>query len=88
MRFEWDSRKAASNLEKHGVSFDEATTVFSDPLALTFEDQVHAQGEYRYLTFGISSAQVPLVVCHTERGGNIRILSARRMTPKERRDYE
>jgi uncharacterized DUF497 family protein len=88
VNFEWDSRKAASNETKHGVSFDEATTVFNDPLALTFEDRPHSQGEERYLTFGLSSAQVPLVVSHTDRGGNIRILSARRMTPKERRDYE
>jgi uncharacterized protein len=88
VQFEWDSRKAAANAAKHGVSFDEATTVFNDPLALTFDDPAHSQGEYRYLTFGVSAAQIALVVCHTDRDDTIRIISARRMTPKERRDYE
>jgi uncharacterized DUF497 family protein len=63
-----DSRKATSNETKHGVSFDEATTVFNDPLALTFEDRAQSQSEERYPTFGLSSAQVPLVVSHTDRG--------------------
>jgi uncharacterized DUF497 family protein len=88
VKFKWDSRKAESNVVKHGVSFDEAATVFNDPLALTFEDRAYSHAEHRYLTFGLSSAQTPLVVCHTDRGDNIRVLSARRMTPKERRDYE
>jgi uncharacterized DUF497 family protein len=70
------------------VSRDEATTAFNDPLALTFEDQLHAHDEYRFLTCGVSLAQAPLVLCHRERGGNIRILPARRMTPKERREHE
>jgi uncharacterized DUF497 family protein len=88
MRFEWDAAKAKGNKEKHGVSFDEATTVFGDPLALTFDDVEHSEGEPRYLTFGLSSRTRALVVAHTARGDNIRIISVRAMTPRERRSYE
>ena len=88
MNFEWDAQKAEGNQAKHGVDFDEATTVFGDPLALTFDDLDHSDEENRFLTFGISSRNRPLVVAHTFRGDTIRIISARRMTPRELKDYE
>jgi len=88
MRFEWDSAKAARNLRKHGVSFEEAVSVFYDPLAATGGDPDHSEDEERFVTFGISSAGRLLVVSHTERGGTIRIISARATTPSERRIYE
>jgi hypothetical protein len=67
MEFEWDQRKASANLKKHGVSFQEAATVFGDPLAITFSDPDHSEHELRFLTFGISRANRLLVVGHTER---------------------
>ena len=88
MEFEWDRRKAAANLAKHGVSFHEAGTVFGDPLAVTFYDPDHSEGERRLLTFGFSSGNRLLVVAHTERRGATRIISARRATRKERKIYE
>ena len=88
MRFEWDPNKAETNQVKHSISFDEATTVFGDPLALTFDDLDHSEGEQRFLTFGISAKNTPLVVAHTDRGDRIRIISARRMTRRERRGHE
>ena len=88
MRFEWDLNKAEINQAKHGIRFDEATTVFGDPLALTFDDPDHSEAEPRYLTFGISAKNRPLVVAHTDRGDIIRLISARRMTRRERRDHE
>ena len=88
MDFEWDARKSRFNQDKHGVSFDEAATVFGDPLALTFGDAEHSGEELRYLTFGLSQAGRVLVVAHTSRGDTIRIISVRPMTPRERRDYE
>jgi uncharacterized DUF497 family protein len=88
MRFEWDGRKSGLNQHKHGVSFDEAATVFADPLSLTFDDPEHSVGELRYLTFGFSTEQRALVVAHTSRGDTIRIISARPMTPRERKEYE
>ena len=88
MRFEWDPGEARANWEKHGITFDEATTVFGDPLALTFEDVQHSEGEPRYLTFGMSDGNQALVIAHTARGDTIRSISARAMTPRERRDYE
>jgi uncharacterized DUF497 family protein len=88
MKFEWDANKAISNQLKHGVSFEEAATVFGDPLARTFDDVDHSLEEARYLTFGLSLANRLLVVAHTSRGDTIRIISARRMTPRERRDHE
>ena len=88
MDFEWSADKARSNVSKHGVPFEEAKEVFGDPLALTFDDIEHSADEPRYLTFGLSAANRPLVVAHTERGDTIRIISARHMTPRERRDYE
>jgi uncharacterized protein len=88
MEFEWDDAKAWRNLSKHGVSFQEAATVFGDPLALTFLDPDHSDEEDRYLTFGLSSDGHYLVVSHTDRGDGTRIISARRMTRKERKSYE
>ena len=88
MNFEWDEKKAASNKSKHSVSFDEATTVFGDPLAITFGDPSHSDREDRFLTFGRSSDDKYLVVSHTDRDDKIRIISAREMTRKERSDYE
>ena len=88
MEFEWSADKARSNVSKHGVSFEEATEVFGDPLALTFDDVEHSTREPRYLTFGVSVANRPLVVAHTDRGDTIRIISAGDMTPHERRNYE
>ena len=88
MDCEWDSKKAASNFEKHGISFDAAATIFSDLLALTFNGPGRSQGEYRYLFIGVSSTGRPLVVAHADRGDTIRILSARPMTASERRDDE
>ncbi len=88
MDFEWDSEKAASNLRKHGVSFKEATTVFGDPLTLPFNDPDHSVAERRFLTFGVSSLNRLLIVSHPERGGALRIISARQTTRRERRIYE
>lgn len=87
-RFEWDEGKAAANLRKHGVPFEEAASVFSDPLAYTFGDPDHSVGEQRLLTFGISQSGRLLVVAHAERGRAIRIISARRATRHERGIYE
>lgn len=88
MRFEWDPKKAAANLQKHRVSFEEAATVFSDPLARTYEDPDAPQDEARELTFGVSSGGRTVVVAHCERRGRVRIISAREMTRREKRDYE
>lgn len=88
MQFEWDQRKAAANLAKHGVTFEEATTVFGDPLALSFSDPDHSHDEHRFLMFGLSSSGRALVLCHTGSGDTIRLISARRMTAREQNDYE
>ncbi len=87
-RFEWDESKAAVNLRKHGVSFEEAASVFSDSLAYTFQDPDHSVEEERLLTFGYSHTRRLLAVIHAERGGAIRIISARRATRHERGIYE
>lgn len=86
MRFEWDPRKAGINLAKHGVSFEEASSVFGDPLAVTIRDPLHSIGEARFVTLGQSSKGLVVVVVHTDRDV-IRIISARRATPRERRKY-
>jgi uncharacterized protein len=88
MEFEWDEGKAASNITKHGVSFHEAATVFGDPLAITFIDPDHSEEEDRFLTFGNSSGGLLLVVSHADRGQFTRIISARRVTRRERKLYE
>jgi len=88
MEFEWDERKAATNVKKHGVSFHEAGTVFGDPMAITFHDLEHSETEHRFLTFGLSQSNRLLVVAHTDQGGKVRIISARVMTKQERKIYE
>jgi hypothetical protein len=86
--FEWDPDKAAVNLEKHGVSFEEAATIFEDPLADTYEDPDHSEGEQRFLTFGLSRESTSIVVAHCDRGDRIRIIHARRMSRREKRQHE
>jgi uncharacterized DUF497 family protein len=88
LEFEWNSEKAAANKQKHDVSFQEAATVFGDPLAVTFADPDHSVDEQRFITFGMSMDNRLVVVSHTDRVGKIRIISARLMTRKERRIYE
>jgi uncharacterized DUF497 family protein len=88
MRFEWDRKKAAANFKKHKVSFDEAVTVFYDPLSATFNDPDHSVGEERFLTVGYSSRGRLLVISYTEREIAVRMISARRATAKERRRHE
>lgn len=88
MDFGWDDAKAEVNRRKHGVSFLEAMTVFADPLALTGYDPDHSDGEDRYLTMGLSVAGRLLLISHTDRGETVRIISARRATRAERKDYE
>lgn len=88
LKFEWDGAKAQSNLARHRVSFEEAASVFGDPLALTFPDPDHSIDEKRWLTFGVSYSDRLLVVAHAERGRSIRIITARRATRHERGIYE
>jgi uncharacterized DUF497 family protein len=88
MEFEWDPRKAAANVRKHNVAFQEAATVFGDPLAITFEDPDHSMNENRYITFGLSLQRRLLVVSHTQRAERTRIISARLIDRKERTIYE
>ena len=88
MKFEWEEVKAVANLRKHKVSFKEAATVFEDNLSMTGRDPDHSIGEPRFITFGISAESRVLVVAHTERGENIRIVSARPATRMERKMYE
>lgn len=88
MEFEWDQKKAESNVHKHGIDFHEAATVFGDPLAITFSDPDHSTGEHRFITFGRSRLNKFLVLSHVDREGSIRIISARIMTRKERKLYE
>ena len=88
MNFHWDTTKAASNLIKHRVSFEEASTVFLDILSATGADPEHSQSEERWLTFGVSSRGNFLVVLHTDEEDNIRIISARQGTKQERKFYE
>ena len=88
LEFEWDRDKAARNVDKHGVSFEEAATVFEDPLSLTIDDPAHSQQESRLVTVGEPISREVVVVVHTERGSSIRIISARRATRRERSTYE
>ncbi len=86
--FEWDIEKAKSNEQKHGISFDEASTVFAGPLSLTIQDPLHSENEERFILIGTSHKNRMLIVVHTERGDNIRIISARKATKNERLYYE
>ena len=88
MKFEWDLAKAATNLRKHGVSFEAAARAFEDELSATFPDPDHSRGENRLITYGVGIDGNLLVVSHTEREGTIRIISARAATNKERKRYE
>jgi uncharacterized DUF497 family protein len=88
LRFEWDEEKAAANLKKHKVTFDEATTVFIDPLSITVPDPDYSVDEQRYIDLGSSEKGRVLVVVYTERGSNIRIISCRKATSLERKLYE
>jgi len=88
VRFEWNARKAAANLRKHGVSFDEAATVFFDPFSVTAAAPEHSIDEERLVTFGASSSGRLLAVAHTERRDAVRIITARAITPGERKLYE
>ena len=88
MQFEWDPAKALRNLAKHGVSFDEASTVFGDPLAGTISDPQRSADEERLVTIGYSDRGPLIVVVHVERDSRTRIISARRATRRERRRYE
>ncbi len=88
MEFEWDDTKAEANERKHGVSFEEAMTVFADPLSLTGFDPAHSDEEDRYITMGTSAAGRLLVMSHTDRNAKIRLISAREASRRERRDYE
>ena len=86
--FEWDEAKAQTNLEKHGISFPEAATVFADPLAAIFPDADHSGDELREIIVGNSEQNRLLIVSFTERGENLRIISARAATPRERKEFE
>jgi uncharacterized DUF497 family protein len=87
-QFEWDPRKSDANLTKHGIGFEEAVTVFADPLALNMTDPSHSVDEQRYLVLGTSNRLRLLVVAYAERGDRTRIISARIATRRERHDYE
>ena len=86
MDFEWDPEKAARNLVKHGVAFADAATIFSDPLAITFDDPDHSRDDDRFVTFGHSAAGQLLIVSHTDRDNRTRIISARRAGRKGEED--
>lgn len=89
MRFEWDPNKAESNLRKHDVSFDEAVTVFKDPLAFIFDDETHSEHEHREIIIGMSALRRMILVCFVERIEDVvRIISARPATRQEIKDYE
>lgn len=88
LQFEWDPNKADANLAKHGVSFEEALTVFADPLARIFDDKQHSEQERREIIIGHSVGQHLLLVCFVEVDRRVRLLSARRTTRREREDYE
>ncbi len=88
MIYEWDPKKAKANLRTHGVSFDEAAGVFLDPLAVTFPDPDHSGEEFREITIGRSASQRVVFLSHTRRGDRTRLISARKATRRERKQYE
>ncbi len=87
LRFEWDPRKSASNAKKHKVTFEEARSAFADPNGLVIDDPDHSQGEERFILLGLSYAVRLLVVCHVYRVDLVRIISARKATPREATNY-
>ncbi|HUT52744.1 MAG TPA: BrnT family toxin [bacterium] len=88
LNFEWDERKADSNWKKHRISFEEAATVFGDPLSISIPDPDHSGEEERFILLGMSNGGRLVVVVHVERGGKKRIISARPAAKNERRQYE
>ena len=86
--FRWDQRKAKANIAKHGISFEGASSAFGDPLSITIEDVDHSYGENRYILLGETLEHDLVIVAHTDRNGEIRIMSARLATKQERRSYE
>ena len=88
LTFEWDETKSRTNISKHGIAFEEAKTVFNDPLAITIDDPVHADYERRYLEIGLSSKGRLIVVWYTERDESIRNIGCRLATRPERKSYE
>ncbi|WP_413175231.1 BrnT family toxin [Anabaena azotica] len=88
LKFEWDENKANLNLKKYSVSFEEASSIFNDPLSISFDDPEHSLGENRYIIIGLSNEGRYLFVAYAERDDKIRLISARLVTPKERRYYE
>jgi uncharacterized DUF497 family protein len=86
--FQWNNKKSANNLSKHHVSFEEASTVFGDNFSITIADPLHSREEERWITIGYSSKNRMIVAIHTNRGNQIRIISARLATPRERKKYE
>lgn len=88
LQFEWDPKKDKANLASHGIAFEEALTVFADPLARIFEDAVHSEDEPREIIIGHSVKRRLVLVCFTARGAKIRIISVRKATRLERKDYE
>ncbi len=88
MEFHWDEEKAEKNLKKHGVSFEEASTVWDDLFFIDFYDEEHSIDENRFLIVGESKQNKLLIVSYVERENSVRIISAREITPKERRNYE
>ncbi len=88
MVYEWNTAKAKANIQKHDVSFDEAATIFLDPLALTFPDPYYSGPEEREITIGYTAGHQVVFVSHCQRGDRVRIISARKATRRERRQYE
>jgi len=88
LQFEWDEAKSTANLSKHGIGFEESATVFGDPHSLTIFDKEHSDQEDRYIDIGLSASRRVLVVVYTERDDSIRIISCRKATLSERRQYE
>lgn len=88
MEFEWDSNKADANLKKHDISFEEASTVFNDPLAITFVDPDHSECEERFITIGLAVSDNLLMVAHLDKGKVVRIISSRKLNKQERKAYE
>lgn len=88
MIYEWDPKKAKANLRKHRVSFEQAATVFLDPLAITYPDPDHSDEEFREITVGHSAKLGVIFLSHTQRGNRIRIIGARKATRSERKQYE
>jgi uncharacterized protein len=86
--FEWNAAKAKANIRKHGISFNDAATVFLDPLALTYSDPYGSGGEEREITIGYTAGHHAIFGSHCERGSRVRIISARKATGRERRQYE